>query len=262
MDINALISMAGNGPNRFLLESIGCNSQVLSTHQRDFCSALGEQGKSAIYATETDSYSEDDKLAHYLPNCPLGCMLLSTTRNMNAIVNLCLGGTPIEVPSMTAIEAYHLLRAVLPGEISTTDASALSSRLGHLPLALAQAASYLKKRRITISDYINRLDKGESKLVDLLCMPFRTKGRDSRTPHAVAATWIISFEQIQRTSKVASDILSFLGVLHFQAIPKTLVERYYHRFVSLKDENSTSSAAFLEALDLLGSFSFISEGTG
>lgn len=49
MNISALISMAGDGPNQFLLQSIGCNSQVLSTQQRDFSSALGEQGKSEVF---------------------------------------------------------------------------------------------------------------------------------------------------------------------------------------------------------------------
>lgn len=217
--------------------------------------------ENAVYATETGLDSEDDKLVYYLPECHHGCMLLSTTRNMNAGVDLCRGGDPIEVPSMTANEAYQLLRAILPGEISTTDTSALSSRLDHLPLALAQAASYIKKRRITIRNYIDRLDGGDSEFVDLLSKPFEIEGRDSRAPHAVAATWIISFEQIERIDIIASDILSFLGVLHYQAIPKTLIEHYYRERYLNENENSTSSA-FLEALDLLRSFSFISEGTG
>ncbi|PTB38804.1 hypothetical protein M441DRAFT_146152 [Trichoderma asperellum CBS 433.97] len=49
MDIRALISMAGDGPNRFLLESISRNSQVLSTQQRDFCSALEGQKQSEVF---------------------------------------------------------------------------------------------------------------------------------------------------------------------------------------------------------------------
>ncbi|KAK1246563.1 hypothetical protein MKX08_000365 [Trichoderma sp. CBMAI-0020] len=211
--------------------------------------------------TETKSDSEYHKLVHYLPDCPQGCMLLSTTRNMNAAVDLCRGGDPIEVPCMTSNEAYQLLRAVLPAEISTADASALSSRLDHLPLALAQAASFIKKRRITIRNYVDRLDEGDSEFVGLLNEPFQTEGRDSRAPHAVTATWIISFEQIERIDKTASDILSFFGVVHFQAIPKILIEHYYRELYPNENENSTSSA-LLEALDLLRSFSFISEGTG
>ncbi|OTA02427.1 hypothetical protein A9Z42_0027950 [Trichoderma parareesei] len=49
MDIRSLIPMAGNGPNRFLLESIGSySSQVLSTQQREFSQALGGQGETEL----------------------------------------------------------------------------------------------------------------------------------------------------------------------------------------------------------------------
>ena len=49
MDISSLRSMVGEGPNRFLLESIGhINSQVLSSQQRDFPEALGDKGESEI----------------------------------------------------------------------------------------------------------------------------------------------------------------------------------------------------------------------
>ncbi|PKK53500.1 hypothetical protein CI102_1943 [Trichoderma harzianum] len=49
MDIRSLIPMAGDGPNRFLLESIGfTNSQILSIHQREFSEALGVKGEFEI----------------------------------------------------------------------------------------------------------------------------------------------------------------------------------------------------------------------
>ncbi|PTB77013.1 hypothetical protein M440DRAFT_1438697 [Trichoderma longibrachiatum ATCC 18648] len=49
MDIRSLVPMAGDRPNRFLLESIGSySSQVLSTQQREFTQALGGQGDSEI----------------------------------------------------------------------------------------------------------------------------------------------------------------------------------------------------------------------
>jgi hypothetical protein len=56
MDITALIPMAGDGPNRFLIESINFhNSQILDILHRDFQIALGKQGESEIvcfYETE------------------------------------------------------------------------------------------------------------------------------------------------------------------------------------------------------------------
>ncbi|KAK4069551.1 uncharacterized protein Triagg1_6975 [Trichoderma aggressivum f. europaeum] len=49
MDIHSLIPMVGDGPNRFLLESIGSNnSQILSIQQREFSDALGDQGETEI----------------------------------------------------------------------------------------------------------------------------------------------------------------------------------------------------------------------
>lgn len=49
MDIQSLISIVGNGPNRFLLESIGNHgSQILSIYQREFPKTLGGQGESKV----------------------------------------------------------------------------------------------------------------------------------------------------------------------------------------------------------------------
>ena len=49
MDIHSLIPMVGDGPNRFLLESLGrINSQILSIQQREFPEELGDKGESEI----------------------------------------------------------------------------------------------------------------------------------------------------------------------------------------------------------------------
>lgn len=50
MDIGSLIPMAGDGPNRFLVESISrINSQTLTIQQRDFHKALGGKGDSEVF---------------------------------------------------------------------------------------------------------------------------------------------------------------------------------------------------------------------
>ncbi|EHK27081.1 uncharacterized protein TRIVIDRAFT_34530 [Trichoderma virens Gv29-8] len=50
MDISSLIPMVGDGPNRFLIESISrINSQIISIQQRDFHYALGEKGNSEVF---------------------------------------------------------------------------------------------------------------------------------------------------------------------------------------------------------------------
>ncbi|KAK0620758.1 hypothetical protein B0T14DRAFT_481818 [Immersiella caudata] len=49
MDISSLLPMVGDGPNRFLIESIShINLQILSIQQREFHKALGEKGDSEV----------------------------------------------------------------------------------------------------------------------------------------------------------------------------------------------------------------------
>ncbi|KEY71346.1 hypothetical protein S7711_10245, partial [Stachybotrys chartarum IBT 7711] len=64
MDITSLIPMVGDGPNRFLLESLSrINSQILSIQQREFELALGGQGDSEIvcfYETEESPTAQQD----------------------------------------------------------------------------------------------------------------------------------------------------------------------------------------------------------
>lgn len=50
MDIRSLIPMAGNRPNRFLIESISDKQpQILDRQHQDFLKALGDEGESEVF---------------------------------------------------------------------------------------------------------------------------------------------------------------------------------------------------------------------
>lgn len=50
MEIRSLIPMVGDGPNRFLIESLNySNSQILTIQHRDFHKALGGKGDSEVF---------------------------------------------------------------------------------------------------------------------------------------------------------------------------------------------------------------------
>lgn len=68
MDISSLIPMVGDGPNVFLVQSIGrINSQILSIQQRDFHTALGAEGESEIVCFyETMQSPTAEKVRHGL----------------------------------------------------------------------------------------------------------------------------------------------------------------------------------------------------
>ncbi|ORY63100.1 uncharacterized protein BCR38DRAFT_410062 [Pseudomassariella vexata] len=209
----------------------------------------------------TNAIEAKHNLGRYVPECAHGLILI-TTRNKQTGSRLAPGRPPIRIDSMSNDEADQLLRSMLEEEvniISTEETLLLSSRLENLPLALAQAAAFILENDILINDYVQLLSESDSRLVDCLSEPFEAVGRDSGTPHALTATWIISsFEQIERQNAFASDVLSLLSLFDRQAIPKIFINNYYLQRTPQESEAS-QAAAVTKALGILKAFSFIKE---
>ncbi|PCD20340.1 hypothetical protein AU210_016207 [Fusarium oxysporum f. sp. radicis-cucumerinum] len=83
MDISSLIPMVEDGPNRFLVESIGhVNSQILSIQQREFYTALGREGDSEIicfYETEKSRTAQKDKNGNWTMQGPRACLVTKSS---------------------------------------------------------------------------------------------------------------------------------------------------------------------------------------
>lgn len=196
---------------------------------------------------------DDGNLGRYIPECPHGAILV-TTRNLQTGSRLTKGKHLVELGKMGDDETAWLLRARLDGMAVTADqSSALSSRLEHLPLALAQAAAFIQENSITIDEYLGLMDKSDQHLVDLLSEEFETDGRDSETPRAVAETWILSFEQIRRQNAFAARLLSVMSLFDRQAIPLEFLSRYS----KLQDEEQMGEIELTKALGVLKAFCFV-----
>lgn len=207
----------------------------------------------------TDINSLECKLGPYLPECSHGSILI-TTRNKQAANRLTQGKPPLKIDEMNDREAKELLCSMLKQPdhvVSVKDAFTLSSRLENLPLALAQAASFISENETTIENYIQRLDESDSALINYLSEPFAAVGRDSSAPHALAATWIISFEQIEKNDIVASDVLSLMSYFDRQAIPKEYILEHLRNRPG--HGNTTVEAKFTKAMGTLKAFSFITQ---
>ncbi|OLN82075.1 Nephrocystin-3-like protein 3 [Colletotrichum chlorophyti] len=219
----------------------------------------------------------ENGLAYYIPECPHGSVLV-TTRDKQTGVKLARGKPPVEVNRLTDDEAEQLLCSLLEDdEIPSEDVSVLASQLEHLPLALAQAASYIIAKSISIPNYI-RLLESDSGLVDRLSEHFETVGRDSETPHALTATWLISFKQIEEQNPLTGDVLCLISLFDRQAIPREFIYNYcFARLVKVSSESEASSeeeatyegeavsenplvaATVTDILGTLQAFSFISK---
>ena len=115
------------------------------------------------------------------------------------------------------------------GDLASSELSALSSRLEYLPLTLVQAAAFIQENTMAVGGYLQLLDRSDQDLVELLSEEFETVGRDSETPRAVTATWILSFEQIKRQNGLAGELLSLMSFFDRQAIPSEFLSHYSER---------------------------------
>ena len=165
------------------------------------------------------------------------------------------GKRPIEVGKMDENEAIQLLQQGLhQGDESKEDLLQLSSRLEFLPLALVQAAAFIQENSITVNDYLELLDGSDKDLIDLLSEDFETVGRDSDTPRAVAQTWMLSFQQIEREYPFAGELLSLMSLFDRQAIPLEFLEFYSEE---KKRAESNIRMQLVKALGVLKAFCFI-----
>ncbi|KAJ0165496.1 hypothetical protein CTA2_11060 [Colletotrichum tanaceti] len=158
-------------------------------------------------------------LGRYIPECRHGSIII-TSRNKQTASRLVRDNSVLKVGAMSESETGQLLQAMLSDEFSTEAASVLSAHLEHLPLAIAQAAAFIQENSISIAKYLQLLEESDDILVEQLSEPFEAVGRDSETPHALTATWIVSFNQIQQQDVLASEILSFACLLDRQGIPE------------------------------------------
>jgi tetratricopeptide (TPR) repeat protein len=201
---------------------------------------------------------QPERLGRYIPECAHGAVLI-TTRDKQVGSRLTKGMPPIEVRQMDGGDSVQLLRRTVEANDTVCDdddLSTLSSRLEYLPLALAQAAAFMQENSMSVGDYLQLLDNRDQNLVELLSEEFETTGRDSETPRAVAETWVLSFEQIQRQNTLAGELLSVMSFFDRQDIPEKFLS--YHD--SEQTEGGLKEIHFQKALGLLKGFSFVTAG--
>ncbi|TKW55178.1 Kinesin light chain [Colletotrichum tanaceti] len=197
-------------------------------------------------------------LGRYIPECRHGSIII-TSRNKQTASRLVRDNSVLKVGAMSESETGQLLQAMLSDEFSTEAASVLSAHLEHLPLAIAQAAAFIQENSISIAKYLQLLEESDDILVEQLSEPFEAVGRDSETPHALTATWIVSFNQIQQQDVLASEILSFACLLDRQGIPEEFVVSFCNRRGAEGQQISTNTIT--KALGTLKAFSLVSPAT-
>ncbi|KAE8375612.1 hypothetical protein BDV26DRAFT_12224 [Aspergillus bertholletiae] len=187
-----------------------------------------------------------DMAGPVLPKSKYGSILF-TTRSHRTAVNLA-GRNIVTVKAMNSALAKNLLgntlidRSLLADERAVTD---LLQKLTYLPLAIVQAATFINKNQMTLSEYISLHDSTEESTIDMLSQDFEDEGRYEDGKNPIAATWLISFEQIQASDPLAAEYLSLMACIDPKNIPRL--------FLPL----TQSVAKSANAIGTLKAFSFI-----
>lgn len=150
-----------------------------------------------------------------------------TTRSRDAVSRVIRLDDIIDVEPMVEEQACALLRKRLGENILCDQAELceISERLDYMPLALAQAASYIRQRapRSSVHRYLEKLDESGRSELRLLSRDDGDSRRDRDAKNSVLLTWQISFEHIRQIRSTAADLLSRMSFFDRQTIPEELL---------------------------------------
>ncbi|RII17513.1 hypothetical protein CUC08_Gglean002353 [Alternaria sp. MG1] len=100
----------------------------------------------------------------------------------------------------------------------------LATTLDHMPLALVQAAAYIRERapRCSVRQYLEAYRQSDSRATSLLNREAGHLRRDATASNSVLITWQISFDHIRSIRQSAADLLSLMSFFDRQGIPEAL----------------------------------------
>ena len=158
-----------------------------------------------------DNAQQPEDIEDYLPRGTAGHVLV-TSRNPNwgSVAK------PLKVTVMEQDEsvAFLLKRTGQSYEVAVDQ---LAEELGHLPLALAQAAAYIEQTGKSLASYLQLLRAEQWEML--------RRGTPSVQDRAtVATTWEISFRQMRQLSPAAADMMNLMAYLAPDQLPLSLLK--------------------------------------
>lgn len=184
-------------------------------------------GKNVLVQADGSSDGATQSLLAHLPRSENGSILV-TSRNKSVALQLVEESEIFVIEPMNDSDALALLGKKLEGNIDDTgDALELIEALEYMPLAIIQAAAYIRQREsnFSIREYLKDLKKNDQIKTSLLSREDgNLLGRDSGAKNSIMITWQISFDHILKTRTSAADLLSLMSFFDRQGIPKNLLK--------------------------------------
>ncbi|KAF3396282.1 hypothetical protein F1880_006840 [Penicillium rolfsii] len=189
-----------------------------------FLCSLPAAGKGASMKEPPNASTKP--LLEYIPRCGNGSIII-TSRSREAALKMVKHKDLIEVNPMARSEALELLQKTLDQPEECQESQQLVEELEFMPLAIAQAAGYIRNRspRYSVSQYLRDFQKSDSEAIKLLKREVGHFDRDWEAKNSILVTWQISFDYIRHEKPSAADLLSLMSFFDRQGIPESIIRR-------------------------------------
>ncbi|KAJ6013114.1 hypothetical protein N7522_003469 [Penicillium canescens] len=163
-------------------------------------------------------------LLQYVPRSRNGSIII-TSRTREAALKIVDHKGLIEVKPMERSEALELLKRKLEQPKESQESEQLVNALEFMPLAIVQAASYIRNRapRYSVSQYLRDFQRSDREATKLLKKEAGHLYRDWEAKNSILVTWQMSFEYIRQTKPSAVELLSLMSFFDREGIPDKLI---------------------------------------
>lgn len=158
--------------------------------------------------------------------------MLITTRDRRFQGTVATASNGMKVDSMSAEESKRLLIGSIPrylireGSDTMNQAKQLTEELGHLPLAIAQAAANILEQQLTLAEYVSFYQDKKQRIGLMQSPAHDFQNTDPRNAsQSVNITWQISFDVLKERYPLSAVFLTYIGCFHWRNIPRTLLQR-------------------------------------
>ncbi|TVY22961.1 Calcium-independent phospholipase A2-gamma [Lachnellula hyalina] len=164
------------------------------------------------------------ELFRFVPKSRTGTILW-TSRDGSILDNILGTKHGVEVGAMTSDQSWDLFRE-LSGrdntEPSEEEDRLLLELLERLPLAISQAAAYIRRTKISVQQYLKFFYESEGRKSALLSHEFQDPYRP-QVPNSIMHTWLISMKQIAEESPCGEKILKTIAFFDNKGLPFELI---------------------------------------
>jgi tetratricopeptide (TPR) repeat protein len=156
-----------------------------------------------------------------------------------------------EMSDQEAFETFSRLLGADGAAVDQNTSKLLLDRFENLPLAIAQAAAYIRETGTSLGEYLELYRECEQNQQDLLSLALPNAiESESPTTRAVMMTWKITMDKIQRENPLSFKLLQLMSFLDPAKIPEDLIKS-----ASFLDNKST--VHFRKALASLLNFALL-----